>query len=195
MSHYPAADRRVQKTRALLHEALASLVHEKAYDDIVVKEILARANVGRSTFYAHYRDKNELLERGIRDLLYAGVPRAPEPAGSASDWLLRFSLPFLTRVEHVRDVGGAPFSTGHGAAVHDHLREVLVTTFAGDLAAVRRRRRVREGPPDDLVARHVAATFVLALEWWMTHQSRSARDVNAHFRALVTPVVKDALGE
>jgi hypothetical protein len=44
-------DRRIQKTQRLLHEALFSLIHEKSYDAIVVKEILDRANVGRSTFY------------------------------------------------------------------------------------------------------------------------------------------------
>jgi len=51
-------DRRVQKTRTLLHEALVSLIREKPYDEMVVKEILDRANVGRSTFYTHYRNKD-----------------------------------------------------------------------------------------------------------------------------------------
>jgi hypothetical protein len=42
-------DRRIQKTQELLRGALASLIGEKPYDSIVVKEILDRANVGRST--------------------------------------------------------------------------------------------------------------------------------------------------
>ena len=62
MPRVRSTDRRVQKTQDLLHGALASLIHEKSYDAIVVKEILARANVGRSTFYTHFRDKDELLE-------------------------------------------------------------------------------------------------------------------------------------
>ena len=62
-------DRRVRRTRELLHGALSSLIHEKPYEGIVVKEILARANVGRSTFYAHFRDKQGLLETGVRDVL------------------------------------------------------------------------------------------------------------------------------
>ena len=45
MPGHHIADRRVRKTHALLHDALASLVHEKPYDEIVVKEILARADV------------------------------------------------------------------------------------------------------------------------------------------------------
>src|SRR5215207_3360442 len=103
MSDHRAADRRVQKTRALLHGALVSLVHEKPYDDIVVKEILTRADIGRSTFYAHYRDKDELLECGIRGLLHTDARSAPAPSGGgAADQLLRFSLPFLAHIERSR---------------------------------------------------------------------------------------------
>jgi len=58
-------DRRIQKTKSLLHEALGSLIREKPYDAIVVQEILDRANVGRSTFYMHFSDKDD-LHRGNR---------------------------------------------------------------------------------------------------------------------------------
>jgi AcrR family transcriptional regulator len=54
-------DRRVQKTRKLLQDALIELVTEKSYDSVSIREILERANVGRSTFYAHFQDKDQLL--------------------------------------------------------------------------------------------------------------------------------------
>jgi AcrR family transcriptional regulator len=54
-------DRRVQKTRKLLQDALIELVSEKGYESITIKEILDKANVGRSTFYAHFQDKDQLL--------------------------------------------------------------------------------------------------------------------------------------
>jgi len=47
-------DRRVQKTRKLLQDALIELVAEKSYESVTIREILDRANVGRSTFYAHF---------------------------------------------------------------------------------------------------------------------------------------------
>jgi AcrR family transcriptional regulator len=56
-----AEDRRIQKTTSLLRQALVSLIAEKPYDSIVVKEILDRANVGRSTFYTHFRDQDDCL--------------------------------------------------------------------------------------------------------------------------------------
>src|SRR5438067_7021781 len=61
-------DRRVQRTRDTLHHALISLMVEKGYDAVTVQDILDRANVGRSTFYAHYRGKDELLRAGLREL-------------------------------------------------------------------------------------------------------------------------------
>ena len=55
------ADRRSARTRRLLGTALLELLHERGYDDITVQDILDRANIGRSTFYAHYYDKDDLL--------------------------------------------------------------------------------------------------------------------------------------
>ena len=54
-------DRRVQKTCQLLKDALIALISEKAYKEVTIQEILDRANVGRSTFYLHYDNKDELL--------------------------------------------------------------------------------------------------------------------------------------
>ncbi|MGH9856414.1 MAG: TetR/AcrR family transcriptional regulator, partial [Acidobacteriota bacterium] len=61
-------DRRVQRTRELLRDALTSAVLEKGYEATTVQDILDRANLGRSTFYAHYRDKDELLVSGFEHL-------------------------------------------------------------------------------------------------------------------------------
>ncbi|MCP5100882.1 MAG: TetR/AcrR family transcriptional regulator [Chloroflexi bacterium] len=54
-------DRRVRRTKKLLKGALIELILEKGYDAITVADILDRADVGRSTFYAHYNSKDDLL--------------------------------------------------------------------------------------------------------------------------------------
>ena len=54
-------DRRVERTKSLLHQALIELVRDRDYDRITVQDILDRADVGRSTFYAHFRNKDHLL--------------------------------------------------------------------------------------------------------------------------------------
>jgi AcrR family transcriptional regulator len=187
MSEHPGRDRRVQKTRALLHGALVSLVHEKPYDDIVVKEILGRANVGRSTFYAHYRDKDELLERGIHEMLQLDAPARAACSRSTTDELLRFSRPFLEHVERSRRDDQFPIDLGRSATVHEHLRRVLESRLADELRGL---ARSSVDVPPDLLARHLAATFVLTLEWWLEHPALSAREVDARFHALVGPALE-----
>jgi AcrR family transcriptional regulator len=54
-------DARVRRTRARLGDALVALIQEKPFNDVTVQEVLDRALVGRSTFYLHFRDKNDLL--------------------------------------------------------------------------------------------------------------------------------------
>jgi AcrR family transcriptional regulator len=54
-------DRRSERTRRMLGVALLSLLQEKRYEDITVQDLLERADIGRSTFYAQYYDKDDLL--------------------------------------------------------------------------------------------------------------------------------------
>ena len=60
-------DQRVQRTRDRLGDALISLLVKKPFDDITVQDVLDRAGVSRSTFYAHYRDKNDLFLSDAED--------------------------------------------------------------------------------------------------------------------------------
>jgi AcrR family transcriptional regulator len=54
-------DRRIQRTCQALRAALLELIKEKGYDSISIEDITERANVGRATFYLHYKDKEDLL--------------------------------------------------------------------------------------------------------------------------------------
>ncbi|MEU4313779.1 TetR/AcrR family transcriptional regulator [Nocardia sp. NPDC024068] len=71
-------DRRVRRTRDALHAALIGLMMERAYDRITVSDVIERANIGRSTFYAHYRDKDELLVVSCTEFLRAEIGRGPD---------------------------------------------------------------------------------------------------------------------
>lgn len=61
-------DRRVNRTRRLLREALLSLILEMGYDAVTIEQITNRADLGRTTFYLHYRDKEELLLESIETI-------------------------------------------------------------------------------------------------------------------------------
>jgi AcrR family transcriptional regulator len=62
-------DRRVSRTRRLLREALFALILEKGFDAVTIEEITQRADLGRTTFYLHYRDKEDLLMESIGELV------------------------------------------------------------------------------------------------------------------------------
>ena len=77
-------DRRVRRTRHALTGALIELVLEKRYDAITIQNLLDRADVGRSTFYAHYRGKDDLLLRsfeGLLEMLDQAMDRDGTPVG------------------------------------------------------------------------------------------------------------------
>ncbi len=61
-------DRRVQKTKKYLTEALIDLILEKGYEKVTIQNIIDKANVGRSTFYSHYENKEQLLLDGHNNL-------------------------------------------------------------------------------------------------------------------------------
>ena len=63
-----APDRRVERTRRLLHQAIVELIQERGWDAITVQDVCERADVGRSTFYVHFADKEELLIAGFAEL-------------------------------------------------------------------------------------------------------------------------------
>jgi AcrR family transcriptional regulator len=182
-------DRRVQRTKASLHSALIDLAREKPYDSIAVKEILDRANVGRSTFYTHFSDKDELLESGIHEMLRS--IDAP-PSASRLEQITGFSLPIFEHIGEHRRAGGPTMTREGRIAMHARLQHLLTTLIAEDVGtAVRRQQPVHAVPPD-LVARHVASTFVLVLNWWAESEPPlTPREIDAHFRALVMPMLRE----
>ncbi|OXX83498.1 TetR/AcrR family transcriptional regulator [Paraclostridium bifermentans] len=62
-------DRRILKTRSVIKKSLTSLMKEKPFDKITIKDITDKANINRATFYLHYMDKYDLLEQSQNDIL------------------------------------------------------------------------------------------------------------------------------
>lgn len=184
-------DRRIRKTRTVLQEALVALIHEKEYDSIVVKEILHRANVGRSTFYTHFRDKDELFVSGIHEMLRALRPlRQPLKARRYED-LVWFSLPVFEHLERQRRLGPSRIGPRGAAILHQHLQGALAELIADDVKkALQRRRKTAPSVPASLLMQHIASTFVLVLNWWLqTRSSLSAEEANNLFLALAVPAL------
>jgi len=178
-------DRRVARTQRLMRDALHSLIRERDYDSVAVKEILDRANVGRSAFYTHFRDKDELLASSIYDIL-GSVPSSHSKAADG-ERILWFSLPIFEHHERHRRPGELRLGPRGRAILHRKLQNVLAEMIAEDVGKSFRGRRKTAGRiPQDLLVQYVASTFILVLNWWV--ESRNplpAEEVNDLFRALI----------
>ena len=74
-----AGDLRVVRTRRAIQEAFTSLVSERGFDAVTVRDISERAMVNRATFYRHFRDRHDLM-RWITDRAFADLAWRPMPA-------------------------------------------------------------------------------------------------------------------
>jgi len=188
-------DRRIQKTHALLRAALVSLMHEKSYDAIAVTEILERANVGRSTFYTHFRDKDQLLISGIYDMLRSVQSAAPPSWAKGPERIIRFSLPIFEYHRQHRRMGESRMGARGRAIIHEHLRRVLSELIADDVRKeCKVRRKAAARIPQDLLVQYVASTFILVLNWWSESRNPLPSDeVNDLFRELILPALTASL--
>lgn len=172
-------DRRIARTRALLQDALISLMAEQGYEQTTVQQIIDRANVGRATFYAHFPDKHALLDSGLENLR---VLLTVERAKQAPD-RLRFSLPML---EHAR--GHLPLYRSiarreAGGHVLQKIREIVADLIRDDLKAL---RLVNTRERAELAVQFLSGAFMAVMIWWMERGAReSAQDVDAVFHGLV----------
>lgn len=189
-------DRRVARTQKRLREALHSLIHERDYDSIAVKEILDRADVGRSAFYMHFRDKDELLVSALHEIL-GNVP-TPRPLidGSPDESLLWFSLPVFEHLYRLRDAGELKLGPKGRAVLHGRLQTVLAALVEEDVKKMfRARRRMTGQVPVDLLVRYIDSTFILVLNWWVENKCPvTPKGVNELFRSLIVPTLKDVSG-
>jgi AcrR family transcriptional regulator len=184
-------DRRVRRTRNRLHDALVSLIHEKSYHSIVVDEILTRADVGRSAFYAHFPNKQALLTSGIETILHATPPRELPATVGPSGKALWFSLPFFEHVGQCRHVSTSTMTRGGRTIIHQHLRQILTGQVRDELMRTAPSKHAESKIPIQLLAEFIVGSFILVLTWWVESNSRlSAREADDVFLELVLPALR-----
>lgn len=97
-------DPRVRRTRTLLQDALRSLVHEKQFSAISVQDIAERATVNRATFYAHYKDKEDLVINVFKaDFHAALIQRFAERPALTHDSLVEIAMGVFEFLEKMHD--------------------------------------------------------------------------------------------
>jgi AcrR family transcriptional regulator len=168
-------DRRIERTRQSLQNALNELILEKGYEKVTVQEVIDRANVGRSTFYAHFESLDQLLLSGFEPLraqfedFLSGTEFDQE-----SPWAL--SLVMFQQVQ--KQQGGYITLTHVQKFLYGYLLEHIKSALP---------KRNKNIPPE-LLAHYVASSFIALMTWWIDNKYPfPAEKINDHFRQLVEP--------
>lgn len=206
-------DRRVQKTRKLLQEALMELVTEKGYEAVTIQEILDKANVGRSTFYAHFQDKEQLL-RSILDRLDGLfeqhrkqlVDATKNGGNAANNELSQDASPTVSLFQFVEQnhhffkamlanrgygIFAKPIYNYVFAHVHEIFTSPVHDTVIAQLHAPFKTLRSREkyGSLENEIAAHYFVSALMGiLVWWVEKDKPcTAEEIDKLFRELAMP--------
>jgi AcrR family transcriptional regulator len=160
-------DRRQQRTRQLLRDALVALILERGFDALTIQDITERADLRRATFYLHYKDKEELLLTVLQamfdDLVSQIMPLMQDDLLAGKTQL----EPFLVTFRHVhanRDLYGMLLNSQAGAMIARRIRDYLAAFVIKGLAAT---------PPEaldlpkPLLANYLAGAEMGLITWWL----------------------------
>ena len=188
-------DRRVRHTRDALGDALISLMQENSFESITIQHVLDRAKVGRSTFYNHFRGKDDLFLSDVEDffeLMATSLTRHNDKSNRVAPVHEFFAhvaeqhqfISSLTQSQKLHDV----FELGQG-----HFARGIEARLAALPAT-------RELKPAGRAARAhaLAGALFSMLRWWLGHQSAATpQQMDALFHQLVwtgmTPPPKQPL--
>jgi len=179
------SDRRVQRTRQLLQDALVTLTLEKGYGAVTVQDILDRANLGRSTFYTHYQSKDDLL-RSRLDRLHQALDAHAEGTD--------FTLPFFQYVERDHRLFKALLGKEGGNALVKDAHQQLTIHLRQHLKQLATDEQNLPVRPDALV-HYFASAFLALVVWWLDNDlPYSAEHMHEVFTQLAMPGFRNVLG-
>ncbi len=167
-------DRRINRTRRLLRSAFLELILEKGYDAVTVEDITARADLGRTTFYLHYKDKEDLLVKSIESIAAELIERLPPAAYNVAN-------PHVQASEGVTDAILVTFQhaaenaqlyriilRGEGATRAHRQFHAIIREKAVELIVERVKvGRLHPQVPMEVFANYFAGTLLATITWWL----------------------------
>lgn len=183
-------DRRKRRTCQLLRQALLELLEEKPYEAISVQDLIARADVARSTFYMHYQDKNDLFlgpegvfaEKLTQHRRYEIRPRDLGSVVSARVWFehLEVQRPIVQAIS--------------GNSALDLAMQTLGEMLRDDY-----RKRIcwlsHSSVPSEVMVEYVVSTLMVLIRWWLrADPPRTPQQIDELFVQLVRPGLNALVG-
>jgi AcrR family transcriptional regulator len=183
-------DRRTRRTDDSLIHALLELIETKPYDLITVLDIIEKANVGRSTFYAHHQNKDGLLLRGFErtlDLLVGGIGLTGE-GRVTFDTTMLFGHARGHREIYKRLVWGSGFKLLMKDA-HAALSRKIEERLSSLLPAPQSR-----SIPLPLLSYTMSGALLMMLKWWLDRgMSHLPEEMDAFSQQLIMESARKAL--
>ncbi len=181
----PMTDRRTRRTYQALRHALVDLMERKNYDAITVQELLDQADVGRSTFYNHFYDKDDLLFKSLSDMfdhLYSDAP----------DDHLFPSHAIFQHIEQHQALYKNLARSQRFEAVLKTVQTTLINQINQRLADYKHTNPVMQA----MIAPYLAGSFISILRWWLDQAlTYSVSDIDAAFQQLAVNHVGQLIGE
>lgn len=178
-------DRRSQRTIRLINAAMIDLLSEKRYTDITVQDILDRADVGRSTFYTHYYDKEDVFE-GVAEQMLASFNQQLQQAEAGQ------LLPALELFRHVQE-GQRLFQNLLGGQGEEMIWKAVQTILSRSIEQSLVSMLVGKRPPSvplAVMAQYLAGAFLNLLKWWIeAEMPYSPERMDEIFQQLALPGV------
>lgn len=205
----PKTDRRVMRTRSALRQALMELIREKGYEALTVEEITRRADLGRATFYLHYKDKDDLLLEEFSQLArervraLSEVPFStwiPGPEDDVIDGAHKPIQPFLMVFQHVADnaeLYRILLKSQSSNRIAGRIREILIESIN---EFVQTKAKTDPIPilfeiPVELLAAYFNGALVSSIDWWLENLEQvSVEEMTRMFQRLFFPGARKIMG-
>lgn len=201
-------DRRIQRTRQSLRAALLELIKEKGYDAISIEEITERANVGRATFYLHYKDKEDLLLEEFSEMVNEEAQALSEIPFSAwlqsledtTDQEKRPAPPLLIVFEHVYENAELYYillKSEKSSRIVERIRKISMGAIVKFVEA-----KAKTDPipflfkvPIEFFAAFISGALLSTVDWWLEERLRhSPKEVTHLFLDLFIQGAATAVG-
>ena len=178
-------DRRQQKTRKAIFDALGRLLERKRFENLTVQEIIDEANIGRSTFYAHFETKDDLLKHMCTDIFQHiftdRLPLETEDPYSAGMRNLELKLGHI--LYHLGESRNNLKGILGGESGELFMR--FLKTYLRELFG-RYRENFSSEVPEDFLLHHLSGSFAEAVKWWLTEDAKhTPEEVAAYFMAMI----------
>jgi len=185
-------DRRQRKTREAIFNAFTTLLSKKNYHQISVQEIIDAADVGRTTFYAHFETKEfllkELCEELFDHILDTAMGREYHCSfGSAEDSVFLHLLRHLQENDH--NILGLLSSENNEIFIRyfkSNLKKLIISQYADN-------GKLKDAAlPEEYLINHISSSFVETVSWWLSHKRRETPEaVTTYFLATIEPILQE----